>query len=263
MFTRIGMLIYCCVFFACIKPSPGLQYDGQTTLLVPVQQKLDSLLASAKNSITKLMDHKHKVLKAESSFINSGLVNVKKEIPSILIDLRYTGTDNFMHIDVYGDIENAYLQPDVAAKLAIAQATLKSPHPDYSLIVFDAARPLSVQKLMWDTIQVPKWEKIKYLSNPQFGSLHNYAAAVDVGIADGNGKELDMGTAYDFFGELAYPEKEGEMAALGKLTKAQLENRYLLRAVMYKAGFYNIQTEWWHFNSCRLDVATRQYKIIP
>ena len=48
----------------------------------------------------------------------------------------------------------------------------------------------------------------------------------------------------------------------GKLTQKQIENRVLLRKVMKKAGFFNIQTEWWHWNSCSRNTAKSKYKVV-
>jgi zinc D-Ala-D-Ala dipeptidase len=76
------------------------------------------------------------------------------------------------------------------------------------------------------------------------------------------GWELDMGTDFDYFGELGHPSAEGRMVNEGKLTHRQLENRKLLREVMYKAGFTGLGTEWWHFNACGLDEARKKYRII-
>jgi D-alanyl-D-alanine dipeptidase len=115
---------------------------------------------------------------------------------------------------------------------------------------------------MWDTINVPYSERSKYVSNPANGSLHNFGAAVDVTIRDIHGFELDMGTPYDYFGELAYPREEERMLEEGKLTHIQLLNRQLLRDVMEKGGFQGITTEWWHFNSCYRREAYERYRII-
>lgn len=198
----------------------------------------------------------------EKSIIKEGLVNVQDVDSTIRVDLKYSTTDNFLGIDVYGDLENCYLQPDVAEKLALAQMFLKSKYPYYSIIVYDGVRPRRIQKLMWDTINVERSERPKYLSNPQYGSLHNFGAAVDVSIVNQEGIALDMGTPYDFFGDLAYPELEKKMLEEGRLTQRQVLNRELLRNVMERAGFFNIQTEWWHFNSCYRREAMRKYRIV-
>ncbi|HLP10818.1 MAG TPA: M15 family metallopeptidase, partial [Flavobacteriales bacterium] len=104
--------------------------------------------------------------------------------------------------------------------------------------------------------------KIKFLSNPAFGSVHNYGAAVDLSICTKKGEELDMGTPYDDTASLAYPILESRFLQRGELTKEQLKNRQLLRSVMYKSGFFGIQTEWWHFNAMTRDVAAAKFKRI-
>ena len=128
--------------------------------------------------------------------------------------------------------------------------------------VFDGVRPRSVQQKMWDMLDMPVQERSKYVSNPQNGSLHNFGAAVDLTIIDSTGRQLDMGTPYDYFGELAYPRLEAEMLEQGKLSKQQVKNRGLLREVMLEAGFTPITTEWWHFNSCYRKEAWEKYKIV-
>jgi zinc D-Ala-D-Ala dipeptidase len=198
----------------------------------------------------------------ERSIIAAGLVDIHSVDSTIVVDLKYSSTDNFLGMDVYGDLENCYLQPEVADKLALAQLFLKTRYPYYNIVVYDGARPRRIQQLMWDTIQVPPSERPKYLSNPRYGSLHNYGAAVDVSIVNEDGIALDMGTPYDYFGELAYPEREEVMVKEGKLTYRQVLNRYMLRTVMEKAGFFNIQTEWWHFNSCYRSEAMIKYRIV-
>ena len=192
----------------------------------------------------------------------AGLVDVSTLDSTIRVDLRYSTTDNFNGVDVYGDFNRCYLQPDVAEKLVKAQAFLRAKYPYYSLVVYDAVRPLHIQRLMWDTLRLAPGQKTKYLSNPDNGSLHNYGAAVDAGIVDDHGFTLDMGTPYDFFGEKAHPVKEQELLASGELTYRQVRNRELLREAMRHAGFFGIQTEWWHFNSCRRAEAAEKYEMV-
>jgi len=198
----------------------------------------------------------------EKHLVRSGLVDIQKAIPGILIDLRYSDTNNFMHTDVYGDLERIYLQPDVAEKLRIAQEYLQELDSTLTLLVFDGVRPRSVQQIMWDTVDIPINERGKFVSNPKNGSLHNYGAAVDITIAKLNGEELDMGTPYDDASPLSYPTMESAYLEKGELTKEQIANRKLLRAALSKGGFWNIQTEWWHFNSCNREQAKGKYEII-
>ena len=190
-----------------------------------------------------------------------GLVDVQSVDPSIRVVLRYASDDNFAKTAFYESSQYAYLQPDVAEKLAKASQLLREKHPKYRLLVLDAARPLSVQRKMWDVVKGTP--NNIYVANPKKTGLHNYGAAVDVTITDDLGIELDMGTPFDFFGEEAQPAKEKEMLKKGKLTQKQLDNRKLLRSAMNQAGFITYSREWWHFNACTLEEAKKKYEVIP
>lgn len=195
----------------------------------------------------------------EKVFVLLKLQNVQTVDSSIQVDLRYASKNNFMKMNMYGGLDQAYLQEDVVAKLVIAQKLLQDSFPSYSLIILDATRPVSVQQLMWDKIKVPVKQKSKYLSNPKYGSLHNYGAAVDVSIVDEEGKLLDMATPFDSFEKLAYPFYQEQYYKSGKLKKKQYQNRRLLQSIMKEAGFMGITTEWWHYNSCYRKEAKQWY----
>lgn len=167
----------------------------------------------------------------------NGLVDLRSLDSSILVSLKYAGTDNFMSLNMYGCLTNAYLQPDVAQRFVNCQKYLKENYPTYTLLVYDAARPRQIQKIMWDSLHLPIEEKIKFLSNPWSGSLHNFGAAVDVTIADSTGKSIDMGTSFDHLGIEAYPCMEFFLLSNGTLTVEQVNNRKLLREVMKQGGF--------------------------
>lgn len=191
------------------------------------------------------------------------LINVQLLDSTIKVELRYATINNFMKKIMYDSITELYLQKDVALKLSKAQTYLKKLFPNYSLLVYDGVRPLSVQQKMWEALDsIPIAERGKFLSNPKNGSIHNYGAAVDLTICDENGTPLDMGAAYDEIGKIAYPSLEQEFLQKGLLTKQHIENRKLLRKVMSQAGFYNIPSEWWHFNSCSREEAKKRYELV-
>lgn len=190
-----------------------------------------------------------------------GLVNVQDSIPEIIIDLKYSTTDNFLGIDFYGELENAFVQPECYLKLKNAYSILQKQKPGYTFIVFDAVRSTEAQQFMWDSIDVPLNIRHWYVANPQKGSIHNYGMALDIGIVDSVGNILDMGTKFDFFGELAYPEKTDYFLKTGELSQEQYTNRKLLMSVMQQAYFYVSKTEWWHYNASSLDYAKNKYKI--
>ena len=198
----------------------------------------------------------------EQQMISAGLINVQEKEPGILVELKYSSTDNFLNTDVYGELENAYLQPDVLIKLQKAYQYLIDKDSTLTFIIYDATRPVSVQQKMWDIVQENYPEKSKYVSNPKNGSLHNYGAAVDITVATKNGVALDMGTPYDFIGEAAEPQLENILLANGTLSELQIQNRKILREVMVKAGFVQLPSEWWHYNSCSREQAKVLYTIL-
>jgi len=257
----IGVLfLVCSTFTACNDFAHADNKKNNTA--VPLIKAADIDVCADSNKFSAPLQFPFIFSKTEQSIIGAGCVDIKIIDSSIVVDLKYSTSDNFLGFDVYGDFNTCYLQADVAEKLSRAQKYLKSQYPFYNLIVYDGARPRSVQYKMWDTINVPYSERSKYLSDPAGGSLHNFGAAVDLSIIDENGYVLDMGTKYDYFGELAYPREEERMIREGKLSHLQLLNRELLRSVMEQAGFFGITTEWWHFNSCCRKAAYKKYSII-
>ena len=190
-----------------------------------------------------------------------GLVDVQKIDLSIRVVLAYASDDNFTGKVLYESSQYAYLQPDVAQMLAKASQLLQGQHPNYRLLVLDAARPVSVQQIMWNVVKGTP--NNIYVANPSKTGLHNYGAAVDVTITNDLGVPLDMGTPFDYFGVEAQPSKEEQMLKEGKLTQLQVDNRKILRNVMNKAGFLTHQREWWHFNAYKLSEAKSKYQVIP
>ncbi|MES2567120.1 MAG: M15 family metallopeptidase [Bacteroidota bacterium] len=198
----------------------------------------------------------------EHIYINKNLVNINILDSTIRVVLHYATSQNFLNKPLYFGLTECYLPCEVAIKLCNAQNYLHEQFPNYHIIVFDAVRPLHIQKQMWDELDMPSNEKINYLAHPNDISLHNYGAAVDVGIIGDNDVLLEMGTPFDFFGELSEPKREQEFLMNGQLSKEALTNRLLLRNVMSKAGFMAITSEWWHFNSTTKLLAAEKYELI-
>jgi len=178
----------------------------------------------------------------------------------ILVKLAYSTTENFLYEDVYGDLQTCYLRKAAAEKLDKAQTLLEEKRKGYRLVVYDSLRPRNVQYKMWRLVKgTPQQE---YVADPEEGSIHNFGAAVDLSVVDDEGSLLDMGTPFDYFGDLAQPRYEEQFLKEGKLTKKQIENRRLLRKVMQEAGFQGIADEWWHFNAFSYDEVKSRYKIV-
>ncbi len=201
--------------------------------------------------------------KVEQAMLKQGLVDVQKVDPTILVDLKYSTTDNFVGKDVYGDLTRAYMQPMAAEKLARASKYLQAHHPNLRLLVYDAARPRSAQWNLWNALpDLPENERQKYVADPRKGSIHNYGCAVDLTVATKDAAPLNMGTKYDFFGELAYPSREDKLLKSGKLTQQQIDNRQILRTAMRQAGFSSIEFEWWHFNALSREKAKMAFRVV-
>lgn len=190
-----------------------------------------------------------------------GLVNIADVDSTILVQLMYATPDNFTGRKLYGDLREAYLHPDAARAVVKAQQILKTLHPSYKLIIYDAARPMSVQQKMWDVVKGTS--KYIYVSNPAHGGgLHNYGLAVDISIADSLGIPLPMGTEVDFMGIESHITNEAQLVKQNKITARERENRLLLRKVMKEAGFRPLPSEWWHFNLCSRKEAMARYSLI-
>ncbi len=191
-----------------------------------------------------------------------GLVDIADLDKTILIELVYATPDNFTGQVLYADLKEAYLHPDAAKAVIRAQQLLEQKRPGYRLVIYDAARPIHIQFLMWKLVKGTP-QNI-YVANPEKGGgMHNYGVAVDVSIVDPQGKVLDMGTPFDYFDIEAHITREKELVAEGKMSEEALQNRLLLRGVMQQAGFGTMYNEWWHFNLCNLEQAKKQYKLIP
>jgi D-alanyl-D-alanine dipeptidase len=201
---------------------------------------------------------------AEFSMQKQGLQEVTAQVPGVLVELKYATTDNFMGKDVYGCLTHAYLQKETVAMLKKAQENLEKAHPGYHLLIYDAARPLSKQWELWNTLTQYTPEKRRtYVADPKEHSIHNYGSAIDLTVADEKGKPLEMGTKYDFFGKMAYPKEEARLLKAGKLSAKALANRLILRKAMTQAGFMPIEYEWWHFNAFSRKVAKEKFQVIP
>lgn len=199
----------------------------------------------------------------EKSLQSAGLVNIQEIIQEALVELKYSTTDNFFGTDVYGDLTNAYLQPEVADMLKKAYDILQEKYPELTILIYDGVRPRSVQQILWDNLDKPDSIKPLYVANPKKGGLHNYGVAVDLTLAEkSSGEVLDMGTTYDFFGYPAYPDREDQMLREGKITQTHVDNREKLREVMNGAGFSGIGSEWWHFNAFSSKEAAQKFDIV-
>ena len=163
------------------------------------------------------------------------LVDLSQLDKHLKFDIRYAGTNNFMGKALY-PAARALLQKPAAESLLRAQQRLLK--QGYGLLVFDAYRPWSVTREMWD--MHPHYRD--YLADPLKGSRHNRGCAIDLTLYDLNsGKPVEMPSDYDEFTERAHPDYQGGSAA-------SRQARDTLRAAMEAEGFKVYENEWWHFD---------------
>ncbi len=163
------------------------------------------------------------------------MIEIKSMIPDIVYDLRYFYESNFTKTRLYTQNKVTFMRLPVVKALRSVQDTLKQ--QGYGLKIFDAYRPYSVTKKMWELIHDER-----YVANPARGSGHNRGIAVDLTLIDlKTGKELDMGTDFDNFTDTAHHSFQS-------LPLAVLRNRKLLKDAMEGAGFRAFETEWWHYS---------------
>lgn len=213
-----------------------------------VSLEIGTVAQQQEGSVFQSKEGAQELSPVEKNMQRAGFVEITALDTSIRVKLIYATADNFTGKLLYRELKKAYLHPIAAAKLKKAQHILKVQRPGCSLIVYDAARPMSVQREMWE--QVKGTEFSIYVANPKTGGgLHNYGMAVDVSLVDSSGREVDMGCAVDYFGEKARVDREEALLSAGKLSREAGENRRLLRKVMTDAGFISLRSEWWHFNA--------------
>ena len=162
----------------------------------------------------------------------SDFVRLKDLSSDFVYELKYATPDNFLKQAVY-DCGECYLRKSTAE--ALVKANKAFIQLGYRIKLFDCYRPLSVQKKMWKILP-----GTHYVANPAKGSKHNRGAAVDLTLVDAQGKELNMGTPFDFFGKEAHH-------TYTQHSKEVLENRKLLKETLNKFNFKSIYSEWWHY----------------
>lgn len=170
---------------------------------------------------------------AQSPDTLGGFLDIAALDPTIRLDIRYATANNFTNSKIY-DCPRCLLRPEAAKALVKAHKALQK--RGLGLKMYDCYRPRPYQQRLWDKVPDPD-----YVTPPAKGSMHSRGAAVDLTIVDKQGKELDMGTPYDFFGREAHTDNT-------KLPATVLANRRLLRETLEDVGFKGIRTEWWHFS---------------
>lgn len=202
-----------------------------------------------------------------------GLVDVQMLDKDIQVELKYATEDNFVGENMYGSLTTAHLLPHFAKRVVEAQRILRERHPEYSLLIYDAARPISVQRRMRSAVEGTPLQI--YVADGKRGGRHNYGVAVDLTIVDGQGRPLDMGASFDHFGREAWVGNDNDVTLAaykayverlrveGLISAEAAANRTLLLEIMDAVGLRPYVKEWWHFQERISMTATRErYKLL-
>lgn len=173
----------------------------------------------------------------------------------------------------YGGAGPFRLRRGVIARLLAAQELLREQQPHWRLAIFDAWRPLAVQRFMVrqaleqecrargldPDAPGPALEEVRQLvgrfwappsDDPATPPPHSTGAAVDLTLADGEGRELAMGGAIDALGPISEPEHYAALAAAepgGEAAEWQRRRRRLA-GCLAQVGFAQHPNEWWHYS---------------
>ena len=164
--------------------------------------------------------------------MNKSLIKVNKNNLDIIIDLRYASTNNVTNKKIYFS-SCCYIHKIAYEHLNIAIEISKK--LGYKLKIFDAYRPVYVQKKLWDFYPDPN-----FIAPPKKGSPHSRGVAIDLTLTYPDLSELDMGTGFDEFSRLSH---HGNL----EISDEAYKNRMTLLGIMTDAGWDFYRNEWWHY----------------
>ncbi|MFC3561264.1 M15 family metallopeptidase [Pedobacter jamesrossensis] len=181
-----------------------------------------------------VIDSYNQYLASVKSNPNNQLVEIKKLIPNIKLDIRYATKNNFMQQVMYNQAR-AFARKPVVESLKKVQAELNK--KGLGLKIFDGYRPYTITVAFYK-----KASDKNFVANPAKGSKHNRGCAVDLTIINlKTGKEILMPTPYDSFSAAAAANYPGVSAEVKK-------NRDFLIAIMKKQKLNVLENEWWHYD---------------
>ena len=192
----------------------------------------------------------------------SDFVEVTEVIPDVILEIRYYSTYNFVGARVDGyNRPLALMTKRSADSLKVVNDELKA--KGYRLKIWDTYRPQRAVNhfIRWaEDLQDTAMKAVFYpmvdkslLFEQQYimaRSGHSRGSTVDLTLIDAaTGKELEMGSPFDWFGEESHPDYQGEgLKVKGEGSGEDWQaNRIILRDAMLRHGFKGIDSEWWHF----------------
>jgi zinc D-Ala-D-Ala dipeptidase len=180
-------------------------------------------------------------------------VDVSTVVPNLVVEMRYLGSNNFVGKPIEGSEKPVcYLTREAAAALAEVARDLES--KGLAIKAFDCYRPVRAVAhfARWARDLNDQARKAEYYPQVDKRTLfrdgyiasrsgHSRGSTLDMSLVRrADGKELDMGTPFDFFSARSAPADKTVS------TEAQASRR-LLADAMRRRGFMPYNKEWWHF----------------
>ncbi len=179
-------------------------------------------------------------------------VDASTVVPGLVADIRYAGPHNFVGRPIDGYQAPRCLLTKAAAN-ALADVARDLAARGLVMKVFDCYRPVRavMNFVRWardlnDTVAkaefYPNVDKRTLFRDGYIASHsgHSRGSTADLTLAMSDGRELDMGTPFDFFSPRSW-------TADASVTAEQHANRMTLAAAMRRRGFRGYDKEWWHF----------------
>ena len=204
------------------------------------------LLTSCANSnISKIHN-----LGAPLAEVNSML---PASVPLMELEIRYSTSNNFVGEPISGyGAAKALLS--IEAVQALSKVQIQLTKKGMGLKIFDAYRPQRAVDhfVRWATDIEDNAKKQQYYPNVKKSNLfregyiakqsgHSRGSSIDLTMIDlDSGKEIDMGSSWDFFDPISWPSSKA-------VTREQRANRKALQTIMLENGFRPLREEWWHF----------------
>jgi len=179
-------------------------------------------------------------------------VDAATVVPSLIAEIRYAGSHNFVGRPIDGYHAPHCLLTSAAAN-ALAEVARDVASRGLVIKVFDCYRPVRAVAnfVRWAHDLSDQKAKVEFYPNVDKRTLfrdgyiathsgHSRGSTADLTLARADGRELDMGTSFDFFSPKSW-------TADSTVGAEQHANRMLLAAAMRRHGFRGYDKEWWHF----------------
>lgn len=178
-------------------------------------------------------------------------------VPGLITEIRYAGAHNFVGRRIAGYEAPRCLLTQPAAQ-ALAEVARDLAPRGLLIKVFDCYRPtravanfISWARDLNNTVNkvefYPHVDKRDLFRNGYIASHsgHSRGSTADLTLArSADGRELDMGTHFDFLDPKSWTADPSTSAGAHA-------NRMLLAAAMQRRGFRGYDKEWWHFTLSR------------